>query len=74
MFYSIGNNFTKKHLRSRSLDVTSNDKYRLSIMKAFVEPLKEGKYNMDDLIRVLLGVSLLRVPGIMFINFKTSMI
>lgn len=35
-------------------------------MNAFVGPLKEGKYNMDDITRILLGVSILKVPSILF--------
>ncbi|CAD8073093.1 unnamed protein product [Paramecium primaurelia] len=62
-FYSIANNLPKKHLRAKSYDVTANDKYRLNVMNAFVGPLKEGKYNMDDITRILLGISILKVPN-----------
>lgn len=35
-------------------------------MNSFVGPLKAGKYNMDDLTRIFLGISILKVPSNIF--------
>lgn len=64
VFYAIANNLQKKHQREKHFDLSLDEQYRREIANHFVDPLKKGKYTMDECTRILLGLALLRVKSI----------
>lgn len=63
VFYTVANNYPKKHIRDKPQDTNVEPNYRLGVMKAFAGPLKQGKYDMDSVTKILLSIMLMRVPS-----------